>query len=81
MATFSEIATAMQGLLEEQGTPRNVREKLQGMLAGIKEPGEAKMKADRMLAALDDLQSDLNIPSYVRTGLWSISSMLENLDE
>ncbi len=81
MATFDDIAQGLKMLLEEQGTPRNVREKVQGMLAAIKEEGEARMKADHLLSTLDELQGDVNIPSYVRTQLWSISSMLEDLDE
>ena len=67
-------------LLEEQGTPRNVREKVQGMITQLKEPGEERLMADQLLAQLDELQSDVNIPSYIRTQLWSISSMLENME-
>ncbi len=81
MASFTDIADALQMLLGEQGTPRNVREKVQGMLHQIRQPGDARMKADRLLMQLDDLQSDVNIPSYIRTGLWSISGMLENLED
>ena len=80
MASFDEIAEALQMLTEEQGTPRNVREKAQLMIQTIKGEGDPHMKADRLLMELDDLQSDVNIPPYVRTQLWSISSMLENLD-
>ncbi len=81
MASFDDVRGALQLLLEEQGTPRNVREKVQEMLALIKEPGDARLKADRLLAALEELQSDVNVPAYVRTQIWSISSMLEDLDE
>ncbi len=81
MATFDDIAEALQNLLEEQGTPRNVREKVQGMLVAIRQQGDPRMKADKLLMQLDDLQSDVNIPTYVRTQLWSVSSMLEDLEE
>jgi len=81
MANYEEIVAALRNLLDEQGTPRNVREKVQGMIQAINVKGDARMKADRLLMALDDLQSDVNIPTYVRTQLWSISGMLEDLDE
>jgi uncharacterized protein (UPF0147 family) len=82
MASFNDVAAALQNLLEEQGTPRNVREKVQGMILAIRAPGDSGgMKADKLLMQLDDLQSDVNIPTYVRTQLWSVSSMLEDLDE
>ena len=81
MATFDDIAQGLKMLLEEQGTPRNVREKVQGMLAAINEPGEARLKADKLLSVLDELLMDVNIPSYVRTGLMSISGMLEDIEE
>ncbi len=79
MSDFSEVADALHQLLEEQGTPRNVREKVKGMLQVIEQPGEAKMKADKLLMQLDDMQSDVNIPTYVRTQLWGISGMLERI--
>lgn len=81
MTTFNDISNALRLLLDEQGTPRNVREKVNGMLKEIQQPGEQRMKADRLLMELEDLQSDVNIPSYIRTQLWSISGMLENIDE
>lgn len=77
---FENVAQGLKMLLEEQGTPRNVRERVQGMLAKLKEPGDARLKADQLLAELDELQGDVNIPSYVRTQLWSISSMLEDIE-
>jgi len=81
MTTFKDVSNALRMLLEEQGTPRNVREKVNGMLKTIQLPGEARMKADKLLMELEDLQSDVNIPSYVRTQIWGISGMLENLEE
>jgi uncharacterized protein (UPF0147 family) len=81
MATFNDVAQGLQMLLEEQGTPRNVREKVTGMLTTIKAEGDAHLKADKLLMELDDLQSDVNIPSYVRTMLMSISGMLEDIEE
>ena len=81
MATFDDIADALQGMIEEQGAPRNVREKVSGMIQAIKSEGDKHILADKLLMQLDDLQSDINIPTYVRTQLWSVSSMLENLDQ
>ncbi len=81
MATFDDIAQGFKMLLDEQGTPRNVREKVRGMLQSLKEEEDARLKANKLLAQLEDLQSDVNIPSYVRTQLWSISSMLEDIEE
>lgn len=81
MATFNDVSQGLQMLLEEQGTPRNVREKVQRMLSTIKGDGDVNLKADKLLMELDNLQSDVNIPSYVRTMLMSISGMLEDIDE
>jgi len=81
MATFPEVADALRYLLDEQGTPKNVRERVNRMLAIIKEEGEARMKADKLLMELDDLQSDINIPTYVRTQIWGIAGMLERIEE
>lgn len=80
MAGFDKIASGLRMLLEEQGTPRNVREKVQGMLKAISAGGDTQLLADKLLMELEDLQSDVNIPSYVRTQIWSISGMLESMD-
>ncbi len=81
MATLSEVSEAMRMVIEEQGVPRNVREKMQQMIAETKSGKDYRILADQLLMQLEDLQSDVNIPSYVRTHIWSISSMLENLEE
>lgn len=81
MATFKQVSENIKILLEEQGTPRNVREKLHAMLIEIKKEDESAMKADRLLMQLDNLLSDINVPSYIRTGLMTLSSQLEDLEE
>lgn len=82
MTSFDQVASALRMLLEEQGTPRNVREKVQGMIAAINAKGaDRQLLADKLLMQLEDLQADVNIPAYVRTQLWSISSMLESLEQ
>ena len=80
MASFDDIGVAMETLLEEQGTPKNVKEKVTNMLVVVKDKSDPHLKADQLLMQLDDLQSDVNIPNYIRTQIWSISSMLEDLD-
>lgn len=80
MATFNDVANGLKMLLEEQGTPKTVRENVQAMLKVIDGEGDPHIKADKLLVTLEDLQSDVNIPTYVRTQIWSISSMLEDLD-
>ena len=80
MASFDDVAGALRDLLDEQGTPRNVREKVTRMLQSLKSGEEPRVLADKLLMSLDELQSDINIPSYVRTQLWNVSSMLEALD-
>ncbi|RME30747.1 hypothetical protein D6789_04715 [Candidatus Woesearchaeota archaeon] len=80
MATLNEVSEAMRMLINEQDIPRNVRDKMQQMIAEIKAGGDQRILADKLLMQLEDLQSDINLPSYVRTHIWSLSSMLENLE-
>ena len=91
MPSFDDIIQALQHLLEEQGTPRNVREKVQGMIQAIKAEGDSRMKADRLLAqtaetrnvrvtGIDErLARDLRLPSTAR-GLRNFSALTLNDD-
>jgi uncharacterized protein (UPF0147 family) len=70
----------MRFVQEDSGTPRSVREKLSQMIAYCKSPDDDSTKVSTMLSRLEDMSSDVNIPPYVRTQLYSISGLLEQIE-
>ena len=79
MASFDRVEYSIKMLLEEQGTPRSVREKLNRMLSYLKQPTDDQTKISTMLGELEELSQDVNIPPFVRTQLYSISGALESI--
>lgn len=80
MGKFDKIEISMRMLQEDSGTPRSVREKLGNMINYLRAAGDDSTKVSMVLSTLEELSSDVNIPAYVRTQLYSISSMLEQVE-
>ena len=89
MATKEEnkkfIDTAMSSLNQlstSPSTPRNIRKSITSLLEELKsEEYSMSVRAANTTSLLDDITQDPNMPSYVRTSLWQIVSMLENIRE
>ena len=80
MNKFDKIEYAIKMLQEDTGTPRSVREKLGQMINYLKSNSDDSTKVSNVLSQLEDMSSDVNIPAYVRTQLYSLSSMLEQIE-
>jgi uncharacterized protein (UPF0147 family) len=79
MTKFDKVEVAMRMLQEDTGTPRSVREKLSDMVQYLRGPGDDSTKISMMLSRLEEMCNDTNIPAFVRTQLYSISGMLEQV--
>lgn len=80
MGKFDKVEFAMRMLQEDSGTPRSVREKLGQMMHYLKQPHDDSTKVSTVLGQLEELCSDVNIPPFVRTQMYSISGMLEQIN-
>ena len=75
MSTLNQLAT-------RPSTPRNIRKSIISLLEELKsEEYSMSVRAANTTSLLDDITQDPNMPSYVRTSLWQIVSMLENIRE
>jgi len=79
MTKFSKVEIAMKMLQEDSGTPRSVREKLGQMVQYLGQNVDDSTKISTVLGRLEELCNDVNIPAFVRTQLYSISGMLEQI--
>ena len=79
------LDTAMSSLNQlstSPSTPRNIRKSITSLLEELKsEEYSMSVRAANTTSLLDDITQDPNMPSYVRTSLWQIVSMLENIRE
>jgi len=75
MSSLNQLATS-------PSTPRNIRKNITSLLEELKsEEYSMSVRAANTTSLLDDITQDPNMPSYVRTSLWQIVSMLENIRE
>jgi len=75
-----EIIRALKNLKEDEGVPKNVRSKIDFIINELKDGTELSMKISKSLHNLDEISEDLNLPSFIRTQIWNVSSMLEKLN-
>lgn len=75
-----EIIQALTSLKEDEGVPKNVRNKIDTIILDLKDGSELSMKISKSLHNLDEISEDLNLPSFIRTQIWNISSMFEKLN-
>ena len=78
---LAEIIQALTALKEDEGVPKNVRIKIDTIIHELNENSELSLKVGKSLHSLDEISEDLNIPSFIRTQIWNISSMFEKLNQ
>jgi len=75
-----EIIQALTNLKEDDGVPKNVRSKIDIIISDLKDESDLSMKVGKSLHNLDEISEDLNLPPFIRTQIWNVSSMLEKLN-
>ena len=79
---LGDAMSSLNKLSTSSSTPRNIRKSIAGLLEELKsEEYSMSVRAANTTSLLDDITQDPNMPSYVRTSLWQIVSMLENIRE
>jgi uncharacterized protein (UPF0147 family) len=75
-----EIIHALNSLKDDDGVPKNVKIKIEIIISDLKEDTDVSTKVSKSLHNLDEVSEDLNLPSFIRTQIYTISSMLEKLN-
>jgi uncharacterized protein (UPF0147 family) len=79
MNEFKQLIEALENLKEDPITIKRVKEKADQMIIFLKDNKKnPEFNIDKVLRELEELDSS-EIPSYDRTQLWDIVSMLESL--
>jgi uncharacterized protein (UPF0147 family) len=67
-------------LREESTTPKNIKEKLQNIIAILQSTeDEVSIKKSKALEILDQISNENNIQPFLRTQIWNVVSILETL--
>lgn len=78
--TISQVIESLSQVQSDITVPKNVRLKIENAIHALQEDTKnIKVKIDKSLQELDNLDEDPNIPVYTRTQIWNIVSLLESL--
>ncbi|MCD6478100.1 MAG: UPF0147 family protein [Candidatus Aenigmarchaeota archaeon] len=77
---INTIIELLSQIVEDRTVPRNIRSSCEECVNDLKnEEEELVIRINSCISTLDEVSNDPNIPSYTRTQIWNIVSMLEAL--
>ena len=79
---ISDLDVVIAGLgeiKEDIAVPRNVRMKIESVIATLNEETELSIRVNKTLNELDEISNDVNLQQYTRTQIWNAISLLEKL--
>ena len=77
----AEIISTLTMLRDDEGIPKNIKTKISMIITDLNESADISSKVCNSLHKLDEISEDLNIPPFIRTQIWNVSTMLENLNK
>ena len=79
MSELVAVLAVLQDLEKDSSVPKNVQQRVSGMIKLLSDPGELSIKIGKALDELTEISDDRNVQAYTRTDLLRIVSMLEVL--
>jgi len=80
-AEFEEVIEIMDEVMEDRSVPRNIRKAVSDAKEKIEKETVGGVDFSNAIYLLDDISSDINIPSHTRTSIWTMISRLEGVKE
>jgi uncharacterized protein (UPF0147 family) len=74
---FTEVIEAINELKGDNTVPKNVKAKLDNVVALLNEKVEDSIKISRVLHEIEEISEDSNMQSYTRTQIFNVVSLLE----
>ena len=80
--SLNNAIQTLNQLVKSNSTPKNIKNNITEMITEL-QSGEysISVRASNLIGTLDDITQDPNIPSYIRTSLWQVVSVLESIRE
>lgn len=81
MDELTQVISLLEELQEDNTVSKNVKIKINNIKQELTESNKENrsLTVNKILSELEDISGDVNIPMFVRTQIWSISSLLETL--
>jgi uncharacterized protein (UPF0147 family) len=80
MTNLKEITKLLDELINDMNVPKNVRKKLEEAKNELLNNSvEKDIRIGKVIATMDEISIDINLPIYARTKIWNIVSTLESI--
>ena len=80
--SLNNAIQTLNQLVKSNSTPKNIKNNITEMITELQsEEYSISVRASNLIGTLDDITQDPNIPSYIRTSLWQVVSVLESIRE
>ena len=74
------IIQILSQIKDDLSVPRNIRSSCEECICDLNnEDEELSVRLNSCISMLDEVSNDPNIPSYTRTQIWNLVSMLESI--
>jgi uncharacterized protein (UPF0147 family) len=79
---FEEVINLIQQVANDRTVPRNIRTKCEESIKILQEEKEdAAVRINTVISSMDEVSNDPNIPTYTRTQIWNIVSIMESMQK
>ncbi len=79
---LESINKLMDEIADDRTVPRNIRTMIEQAKSDLNnEKSDWAVRINAAVSILDEVSNDPNIPTYARTQIWNIVSLLEVLNE
>ena len=76
---LNHALTTLKELETDTTLPKNVKNKIATTIKLLEGKEEASIKASKALHEIEELADNMNTPSFIRTQLYNITSLLEGV--
>ena len=80
--SLNNAIQTLNQLVSSHSTPKNFKKTINDLMIDLKsEEYSISVRASNAISSLDDITQNPNVPSFVRTSLWQVVSVLESIRE
>lgn len=72
----NEIISTLHELKEDSTINKNIRDRIEKVISFLE--SDKELGVDKAIHEIEDLMENNNLPSYTRTQIWNIVSLLES---
>jgi uncharacterized protein (UPF0147 family) len=79
---FENVIPIIEQVVNDRSVPRNIRTKCEDSVKILKdEKQDIAIRVSTVISNMDEISNDPNIPTYTRTQIWNIVSILEGVQK